>query len=95
MKSPTRAGPSVHFRSQRDSYAWLNAHRCATTADMKRLCADTATLIENYETSPVADPKLRRMRRRRKSSATPDATKFRVLVEGLMCDLARLTETRR
>ncbi|MEM7430682.1 MAG: hypothetical protein AAF351_01960 [Pseudomonadota bacterium] len=55
---------------------------------MKRLCADTATLIENYETSPVAEPKLRRKRRRRNSSSKPDATKFRLLVEGLVCDLA-------
>jgi hypothetical protein len=55
---------------------------------MTHLCVDTATLIENYETSPMAGPKFRRKRRRRDSAATPDRTNFGLLVEALLSDLA-------
>lgn len=88
MTTPTRAGPATPFRRNRESYVWLNAHRCSASGDVSTLCNDTATLIENYETSPFAAPKLRRKRRRRNSAAKPDLTNFKLLVEGVVCDLA-------
>ncbi|MDJ0708921.1 MAG: hypothetical protein QNJ14_00955 [Woeseiaceae bacterium] len=88
MNLPAREGRSDRIKIARESYIWLNAHRCAASDDVAQMCVDIAQMIENYEVSDFAPAKLRRKRRRRDSEKKPDKTNFRLLVEAVLCDLA-------
>lgn len=78
-----------HIRTmpKRATGRWFNAFRCSKSPEMKAVCSHVQTLIENYETSPMAPPKLQRKRARRDSEKRPDKVNFELLVEALICDL--------